>query len=126
MTKKSIFTDEAPKPGGPYSQAIKAGSLLFVAGQLPINPATGEVKGDIKIQTRQSRGNIRAILTAAGASMQDVVKTTVYLKDLNDFSSMNEAYKDFFSTDPPARACVEVSNLGRGSLIQIEAIAALD
>ncbi len=126
MTKKSIFTDEAPKPGGPYSQAIKAGSLLFVAGQLPINPATGEVKGDIKIQTRQSLENIRAILTAAGASMQDVVKTTVYLKDLNDFSSMNEAYKDFFSTDPPARACVEVSNLGRGSLIQIEAIAALD
>jgi 2-iminobutanoate/2-iminopropanoate deaminase len=125
MTKKAIFTVKAPKPGGPYSQAIRAGSLLFIAGQLPINPATGDVEGDIKIQTHQSLKNVEAILTAAGASMQDVVKTTVYLKNLNDFNSMNEAYKEFFPSDPPARACVEVSNLGRSSLIQIEAIASL-
>jgi 2-iminobutanoate/2-iminopropanoate deaminase len=125
MTKEVIITDKAPKPGGPYSQAIKAGNLLFIAGQLPINPSTGEVKGDIKIQTNQSLENIRAVLAAAGASMQDVVKTTVYLKNLSDFNSMNETYCEYFSSSPPARACVEVSNLGRGALIQIEGIATL-
>jgi 2-iminobutanoate/2-iminopropanoate deaminase len=125
MTKEVIMTDKAPKPGGPYSQAVKAGSLLFVAGQLPVDPTTGDIKGDIKIQTRQCLENIKAVLAAVEASMQDVVKTTVYLKNLNDFNMMNEAYKEFFLSDPPARACVEVSNLGRGSLIQIEAIAAL-
>jgi len=123
MTKKVIKTDNAPKPGGPYSQAIKAGNLLFIAGQLPLNPATGKVEGDITIQTGQTLENISAILEAAGASMQDVVKTTVYLKNLNDFNAMNAAYEGFFLRNPPARACVEVSNLGRGSLIEIEAIA---
>ena len=125
MTKEVIMTDKAPKPGGPYSQAVKAVSLLFIAGQLPVDPTTGDIKGDIKIQTRQCLENIKAILAAVGASMQDVVKTTVYLKNLNDFNTMNEAYKQYFLSAPPARACVEVSNLGRGSLIQIEAIAAL-
>ena len=125
MAKEVIMTDKAPKPGGPYSQAVKAGSLLFIAGQLPIDPTTGDIKGEIKIQTRQCLENIKAVLAAVGASMQDVVKTTVYLKNLNDFNTMNEAYKEYFLSEPPARACVEVSNLGRGSLIQIEAIAAL-
>ncbi len=123
MDKEVIKTERAPRPGGPYSQGIKAGNLIFVAGQLPVNPATGEVTGDIKAQTHQCLENIKAVLTAGHVSMDNVVKTTVFLKSLNDFGNMNEAYKEFFPSNPPARACIEVSGLGRGSLIQIEAIA---
>jgi 2-iminobutanoate/2-iminopropanoate deaminase len=123
MPKEVINTDKAPKPGGPYSQGIKAGNLIFVAGQLPVNPGTGGVTGDITAQTRQCLENIKAILTAAHVSMDNVVKTTVFLRNLNDFGKMNEAYKEFFPNDSPARACVEVSGLGRDSLIEIEAIA---
>ena len=123
MAKEVIRTEKAPKPGGPYSQAIKAGNLIFIAGQLPVNPATSEITGDIKTQTRQCLENIKAVLSEAHTSMDNIVKTTVFLRSLNDFISMNEAYKEYFPNNPPARACVEVSGLGRGSLIQIEAIA---
>ncbi len=123
MTKEIIRTDKAPKAIGPYSQAVKIGNLMFLSGQLPINPITGEIKGDIKVQTKQVLENIMAILSSAGASMQDIVKTTVFLKDLNDFNSMNEVFQEYFVKDPPARACVEVSKIPRGALIEIESIA---
>ncbi|AAL80792.1 deaminase [Pyrococcus furiosus DSM 3638] len=122
--KEVIFAENAPKPIGPYSQAIKAGNFLFIAGQIPIDPKTGEiVKGDIKAQTRQVLENIKAILEAAGYSLTDVVKVTVYLKDMNDFAKMNEVYAEYFGESKPARAAVEVSRLPKDVLIEIEAIA---
>ncbi|BAA29948.1 137aa long hypothetical protein [Pyrococcus horikoshii OT3] len=122
--KEVIFTENAPKPIGPYSQAIKAGNFLFIAGQIPIDPKTGEiVKGDIKDQTRQVLENIKAILEAAGYSLNDVIKVTVYLKDMNDFAKMNEVYAEYFGESKPARVAVEVSRLPKDVLIEIEAIA---
>jgi 2-iminobutanoate/2-iminopropanoate deaminase len=123
MAKELIRTDKAPGAVGPYSQGVKARNLLFISGQLPINPVTGEIKGDIKAQTRQTLENIMAILSSTGASMEAIVKTTVFLKDLSDFSLMNEAYREYFATDPPARSCVEVSRIPRDALIEIESIA---
>jgi 2-iminobutanoate/2-iminopropanoate deaminase len=127
MTREIVKTDKAPKAIGPYSQAIKAGNLLFVSGQLPIDPATGaiagETGGDIKTQTRQSLDNVKAILTAAGLSMKDVVKTTVFLEDLNDFADMNTVYQEYFPSDPPARSCVEVSDIPKDASVEIEVIA---
>lgn len=121
-----IKTDKAPKAIGPYSQAIKSGNILFISGQVPINPATGEITGDIKAQTRQVLENLKSILLAAGASPADVVKTTVFLKNLDDFNSMNEIYREYFSEDAPARSTIEVSRIPRGALIEIEAIAGID
>ncbi len=124
MAKEIIKTEKAPKAVGPYSQAVKIGNFLFISGQLPINPSTGEIKGDIKIQTRQTLENIKSILSSADMSLQDIVKTTVFLQDLNDFNSMNEVFQEYFANDPPARACVEVSKIPKGALIEIESIAA--
>ncbi len=122
--KKIIKTTEAPQAKGPYSQAIESNGMLFVSGQIPINPNNGNITGDsIKEQTAQVLSNIKAVLTAAGFSIENVVKTTCYLKDMKHFSEMNEVYSEFFSTDPPARAAVEVSCLPRDVLIEIEAIA---
>lgn len=119
-----INTNNAPSAIGPYSQATEFNGIIFVSGQLPINPSTGElVKGDIKAMTRQSMNNIKAILEASGSSMDKILKTTVLVKDLNTFSDVNEAYGEFFSDKTPARACFEVSNLPKGALIEIEAIA---
>ncbi|CAB50156.1 RidA family protein [Pyrococcus abyssi] len=124
MAKEVIFTEKAPKPIGPYSQAIKVGNFIFVAGQIPIDPETGEiVKGDIKEQTKRVIENIKAILEEAGASLNDVVKVTVYLKDLNDFAKMNEVYSEYFGESKPARVAVEVSRLPKDVLIEMEAIA---
>ncbi len=123
MRKQIIKTDQAPKAIGPYSQAVKAGNMLFLSGQIPINPATGEITGDIKAQTRQALENLKAILSASGASPENVVKTTVFLKNLDDFNAMNEIYREYFSGDPPARSTVEVSRIPRGALVEIEAIA---
>jgi 2-iminobutanoate/2-iminopropanoate deaminase len=102
MEKKVVFTEKAPKPIGPYSQAIIAGNLIFTAGQIPIDPATNQVvQGDIKEQTRRVLENLRAILESVGATFDDVVKVTIYMKDLNEFSAMNEVYSEYFKNSPP-------------------------
>jgi 2-iminobutanoate/2-iminopropanoate deaminase len=126
MSKKVITTDLAPQAIGPYSQAVNSGNLLFVSGQIPLNPATGEITGDIREQTRQALENLKSILAAADASLTDVVKTTVFLKNLDDFSSMNAIYQEYFMKDAPARSTIEVSRIPRGALIEIEAIAVIN
>ena len=121
---KPIHTDNAPAAIGPYSQAIQAGPLLFVSGQLPLNPATGAFAGDdIASQTRQSLTNLRSILEAAGYSCADVVKTTVLLADIGDFAAMNAVYAEFFTENCPARAAFAVKDLPKGALVEIEAVA---
>lgn len=122
--KKIIFTDKAPKPVGPYSQAVIADPFIFVSGQIPIDPNTGKiVEGGIREQTKRTLENIKAILEAAGSSLEKVVKVTVYLRDLNLFKEFNEVYATYFPSNPPARATVEVSNLWGEILIEIDAIA---
>ncbi len=123
MQREVVLTDDAPAPVGPYSQAIVAGGLVFVAGQIPIEPATGEMPDGIAEQTRLALRNVAAVLDAAGASLADVVKTTVFLQNLDDFAAMNAVYAEVFTDLPPARACVEAARLPRGALIEIEAIA---
>ena len=121
--KKAIATDKAPAAIGPYSQGIQAGGLTITSGQLPIDPATGAfAEGGIAGQTRQSLENVKAVLAAAGYTMDDVIKTTVFLKDMNDFAAMNEVYATFFSATPPARSAVEVARLLKDALLEIEAI----
>ena len=120
-----IYTPNAPAAIGPYSQAVQTGNMLFVSGQIPIDPATGAFAGeDIATQTRQSLTNISNILAAAGYSMNDVVKTTVLLAEIADFAAMNAVYAEFFSENKPARAAFAVKDLPRGALVEIEAIAA--
>jgi len=126
MSKEVIFTEKAPKAIGPYSQAIKSGNLLFISGQVPVNPTTGELTGDIKVQTQQVLENLKSILVAAGASVSDIVKTTVFLRNLDDFNVMNEVYREYFPDDAPARSTIEVSRIPRESLIEIEAIAVIN
>jgi 2-iminobutanoate/2-iminopropanoate deaminase len=122
--KKTFSTKNAPAAIGPYSQAVRAGNLLFVSGQLPADPASGAFTGEsVTEQTRQSITNIGAILAAAGLSLMDVVKTTVFLKDMNTFGEMNGVYAEFFPAEPPARACVEVARLPKDALVEIEAVA---
>ena len=122
--KKVINTNQAPAAIGPYSQAIKVGNLVYTSGQIPINPATGNfVEGGIKEQTRQSLTNIKAILEEAGLSMNNVVKTTVFLADMNDFADMNSVYAEFFSEPYPARSAVAVKKLPKGALVEIEVVA---
>ena len=120
----AIHTAAAPAAIGPYSQAIEAGNTIYVSGQLPIDPATGAFAGaDIASQTRQSLTNLKAILQAAGADMNNVVKTTVYLAHMEDFASMNQVYAEFFSAPYPARAAFEVACLPRNALVEIECVA---
>ena len=121
--KQVISTTNAPGAIGPYSQAIKAGSLVFVSGQLPLDPATGAFPDGIKAQTKQSLTNLCAILEASGLTLSHVAKTTVFLKDINDFAAMNEVYATFFTSDCPARSAVEVANIPKGALVEIECIA---
>ena len=119
-----IHTPNAPAAIGPYSQAVKTGNLVFVSGQLPIDPATGAFAGsDIASQTRQSLTNVKAILEAAGYAMSDVVKTTVLLAEIADFAAMNAVYAEFFTENCPARAAFAVKDLPKGALVEIEAIA---
>ena len=122
--KKVLATTKAPAAIGPYSQAIRADKFVFVSGQLPIDPATGEFAGDdIAAQTRQSLTNIQNILASGGLTMANVVKTTVLLKNISDFGAMNEVYATFFENDCPARAAFEVAALPKAALVEIEAIA---
>lgn len=122
--KKAVTTEKAPGAIGPYSQAVEAGGFIFVSGQLPINPATGDFAGsDIGTQTRQSLANVEAILREAGFSMQDVVKATVFLDDMADFGEMNSVYNSFFDEPYPARAAVAVETLPKNALVEIEVIA---
>jgi 2-iminobutanoate/2-iminopropanoate deaminase len=124
--KDRVQTEDAPQAIGPYSQAVKASGLIFTSGQIPIDPATGVViEGSIAEQTERVLNNIKAVLEAAGSSLERVVKTTVFLADLSDFGEMNEAYGRFFAQVPPARSTVEVSRLPRDARVEIDAIALL-
>ena len=121
---KVISTKKAPVAIGPYSQAIQVGNLVFTSGQIPIDPSTGAfVEGGIKEQTRQSLANVKAILEEVGLSMSNVVKTTVFMADMNDFADMNSIYAEFFSEPYPARSAVAVKTLPKGALVEIEVIA---
>lgn len=124
--KQAVSTSNAPAALGPYSQAIQMGNLLFLSGQVPIDPATGDlVEGGIQEQARQSLTNLKAILNEAGTNMGAVVKTTVFLKNMDDFAAMNEVYAQFFQQPYPARSAVQVAKLPKDVLVEIEAIAAL-
>lgn len=125
--KKAVSTDQAPEAIGPYSQAIRcSGELLFCSGQIALDPASGEIAGDSVVeQARQVLKNLKAVLAAGGASPEQVVKTTVYLADINDFGLVNEVYGEYFTDNPPARAAIAVRSLPRGARVMIEAIAVL-
>jgi 2-iminobutanoate/2-iminopropanoate deaminase len=124
--KDIVLTDRGPKPIGPYSQAIKAGGFLFASGQVALDPANNEFAGgDIAKQTERVLENVKGILEAAGCPLHRVVKTTVFLKNMSDFSAMNEVYAKFFSSAPPARSTVEVARLPKDALVEIEVIAVL-
>ena len=123
MAKKTIYSKNAPEPIGPYSQATKVGNLVFTSGQLPINPSTGEVNGDISAQTMQVLENLKAVTEAAGGTLRDVMKATVFLTDLSGFAAMNEVYAKYFNVEPPARSTVEVSALAKQALVEIEVVA---
>ena len=124
MKPKTIKTDKAPQAIGPYSQGVQAGGLLFVSGQIPIDPKTGAmIQGDIKAQTKQVMENAAAILAAGGAGFSSVIKTTIYLKDLSDFGAVNEVYAGYFPSDPPARATVQVAGLPKDAAVEIDFVA---
>lgn len=124
--KDIVLTDRGPKPIGPYSQAVKANGLLFVSGQVALDPKTGEfLAGDIRQQTERVLENVKGIVEAGGSNLSHVVKTTVFLKDMNDFAAMNEVYGKFFAAAPPARATVQVARLPKDAFVEIEVIAAL-
>ena len=126
MPNRTIETADAPKAIGPYSQGVVSGGLLFTAGQIALDPASGTiVEGDITVQTRRVLSNLEAILTAAGARWTDVVKTTVFLQDMGDFAKMNEVYAQMLGSARPARSTVQVSALPRGVLVEIEAVASV-
>ena len=125
--KQAVSSPEAPKAIGPYSQAVRAGQLLFVSGQVPLDPATGQiVAGDIETQTRRVFDNLAAVLKAGGRSFADVVRTTVFLADMNDFTAVNDVYGTYFSAPYPARATVQVARLPKDARIEIDVIASYD
>ncbi len=124
MARRVVSTDRAPKPVGPYSQGVVAGCFLFVSGQIPLDPATGRiVEGSFEDRVRRALENLKAVVEAAGASLRDVVKVTVYIKDMRLFDRFNAVYREYFPEDPPARAVVEVSDLPRGADVEVEAVA---
>ncbi|MCQ2175395.1 MAG: RidA family protein [Bacteroidales bacterium] len=121
--KRIIASPKAPKAIGPYSQAIELNGTLFISGQLPVNPESGEIPAGIEAQTRQALNNVGAILEEAGLTFNDVAKTTVLLQDINDFAAMNAVYAEYFPQDKPARVCYQVAALPKGALTEIDAIA---
>ena len=124
MNKEIISTKNAPVAIGPYSQAIKVGNLLFSSGQIPLDPSTGElVNSDIKAATRRVLENLRGILEEAGTSFENVIKTVIYLKDMEDFAAVNKIYSEYFTTREPARSCVQVAKLPKDAMVEIEVIA---
>jgi len=123
MNKKIISTEKAPAAIGPYNQGILANGVLYTSGQLPINPVTGQVPATIGEQTIQVLDNLKAIIEAAGSSLENVVKCTVYLQNFSDFDAMNKIYSTYFPTNPPARATVEVSKMAKNALVEIDAVA---
>ena len=127
MSKQAISSSQAPAAIGPYSQAIRSGNLVFVSGQIPLDPESGKVvEGDAAVQTARVLQNLSAILDAAGSSLAHVLKTTVYLQDMADFATMNEVYARFFTDNPPARATVAVARLPRNVLVEIDVIAEVE
>lgn len=125
--KTIISTSKAPAAIGPYSQAVLVNGMLFTSGVIPIDPETNTlVQGDVETQARQAIGNLKNLIEASGSSMEKVVKTTVFIKDMNDFGKINDIYKEFFTSDFPARSCVEVARLPKDVLIEIEAIAVVE
>lgn len=127
MKRETIYTKNAPEPIGPYSQAVRSGNTLYLSGQIAIDPATGEMnQGDIASQTKQVLSNIRAVLNAAGADFKDIVKTTIFVKDMNDFQKVNEIYATCFTTDFPARETVEAARLPKDAKVEISVIARLN
>jgi 2-iminobutanoate/2-iminopropanoate deaminase len=126
MTRRIILTDRAPKPIGPYSQAVLADGWLYCSGQIALDPATGKmVAGDVRAQADRVRRNLQAVVEAAGGTLRDVVKTTIFLKSVGDFPAVNEVYAAFFPADPPARSTVEAARLPKDALVEIEAVARL-
>lgn len=126
MIREIVVTKKAPSAIGPYSQAIKTKDMVFVSGQLAIDPSNGElILGDIRKETRQALNNLKQILLAAGSELNRVIKTTLYISDMDDFGSINEVYADFFDQDPPARACVQVARLPKDANVEVEAVALL-
>lgn len=124
MKKKIVNTADAPAAVGPYSQAVRVGRLVYTAGQIPLDPATGKVvEGDVSAQTERVLQNLKAVVEAAGSSLSQVIKTTVFLQDMNDFAAMNKVYSQFFTENPPARSAVEVAALPLGVQVEIEAVA---
>jgi len=126
MNKRTVNTPNAPAAIGPYSQGVKVGNLIFTSGQIPLNPQSGELVTDIEGATRQSLDNIRAILVSAGTTMDKIIKTVVFLRDMNDFAAMNAIYATYFPSGPPARSAVEVARLPKDAILEIEAIALAD
>lgn len=126
MSKIVIDTKNAPGAIGPYSQGITVGNLVYTSGQLPIDMATGKLVQEVKLATKASLDNVKAILEEAGTSMDKIFKTTVFVKDLNDFNAVNEVYATYFESNPPARSCVQVAKLPKDAVVEIEAIAVLE
>lgn len=124
MPRTVVSTVAAPRAIGPYSQAVRAGDFIYLSGQIPLDPASGElVAGDIAAQTRQVMENLSAVLTAAGASWSQAVKTTIYLADLGDFNAVNAVYAGYFQAEPPARVTIQAAGLPRGALVEIDVVA---
>lgn len=126
MNKQTLNTQNAPAAIGPYSQGVKVGNLIFTSGQLPINTQSGELVADIEGATKQSLDNVKAILESSGSAMDKVVKTVVFLRDMNDFAAMNAVYATYFPVNPPARSAVEVARLPKDAIVEIEAIALVE
>lgn len=123
MNKQTVSTPNAPAAIGPYSQGVKLGNLIFTSGQLPLNPQSGELVADIEGATKQSLDNVKAILESAGTTMDKIIKTVVFLRDMNDFAAMNAVYATYFPNNPPARSAVQVARLPKDAILEIEAIA---